>query len=81
MELICLIADGFNSSVNVAKFERDNEVITSNNELVNVIQTSESMISFSFIQSQEGWFRCRTSEAADISNAIALAGDFICFLS
>ena len=77
MELTCLIADGFNSPVNGSKFERDNQLITSNSELVNIIQTSESMISFSFIQDQEGWFRCTMSEAVDTSNAIALAGELL----
>ena len=75
VELTCLIADALNSPVNDAKFERDNQLITTNSELVNIIQTSESMISFSFTQDQEGWFRCTTSEAVDTSNAIALAGE------
>ena len=75
MELTCLIADALNSPVNDAKFERDNQLITTNSELVNIIQTSESMISFSFTQDQEGWFRCTTSDAVDTSNAIALAGE------
>ena len=77
VELTCsLIADGFNSPVNDVNFERDNELITSKNELVNIIQINESMISFSFTQDQEGWFRCTTSDAANISSAIALTGGY-----
>ena len=72
VELTCLIGDAFNSPVNDAQFERDNQLITSNSELVNIIQINESIISFSFTQDQEGWFRCTMSQAVD---AIALAGD------
>ena len=76
VELTCsLIADGFNSLVNDSKFERDNELITSDN--VTIIQINDSMISFSFTQDQEGWFRCTTSDAVDISSAIGLAGGYI----
>ena len=74
VELTCsLIADS-NSQMNGAKFERDNELITSDNELVNIVQINDSMIKFSFTQDQEGWFRCITSDAVDLSRAIGLAG-------
>ena len=77
VELTCrLIANNYSiSQVNVAKYERDNELITSNNELVNIIYENEYMISFFFTQDQEGWFRC-TTDAVVISSAIALAGGY-----
>ena len=75
MELTCSPNANSDSQVNGVKFERDNELITSDNGLVHIIQSDNSMISFFFTQDQEGWFRCTTSD--DISRAIALAGDYI----
>ena len=74
VELTCSLITDSNSQVNGAKFERDNELITSDN--VTIIQINGSMISFYFTQEQEGWFRCTTSDAVDISTAIGLAGDY-----
>ena len=74
VELTCSLINNSNSRVNGAKFERDAELITSDN--VTIIQINDSMISFSFTQEQEGWFRCTTSDAVDISTAIGLAGGY-----
>ena len=78
VELTCGLIANNNysiSQVNGAKYERDNELITSNNEVVNSIYENEYMISFFFTQDQEGWFRCTTDDVA-ISSAIALAGGY-----
>ena len=74
VELTCSRITDSDSQVNSAQFERDNDLITSDN--VTIIQINDSMISFSFTQDQEGWFRCITSDAVDISTAIGLAGGY-----
>ena len=73
VELSCR-EDNFNPA-NGAQFRRNNEVITTDSDLVSVVSEGTGTITFSFTQQQEGVFTC--TDQTSTSNAIALAGKYV----
>ena len=65
-------------NVDGAEFLRNNDVITTDSDLVSVVSEGTGTIRFSFTQQQEGTFTCTDQTSA--SNAIGLAGKSVLYV-